>query len=1241
MHIIKRSLWIFVVMLLIFSYKNTASASETMADYADYPIFMSNSVKPNILILLDNSGSMNDYAYPNQYDPTKNYYGYFSYDRCYSYISNDFVIDTSDPIADLCTSPNWSGNFLNWAAMRRVDVARKVLMGGLATSRTGGGNTTNKGDSGSGWWNWSAHFNYSSAYTNLVPDAYLEDSTWKYSFEQNGGSIEMWRLDKATSLWEDMGVSFNIWIQKDETLEPNDFVDGNIAGIMQKVKNEARWGLEFFNQGGGTGEGYSTVNDGGSVVQAITGTGYGTNMITDIQNTPADTWTPLAESLYIAAGYFAQDSSMEYSNNDIPPTIQGNDPFYYDDLSQYVPCPKNFVLIITDGGATMDSNIPSTPPTGYPNSCTGGSLQDCDGDGNDAALGAWDYSSSHGHDYFDDVALWAHTTDLRGSLTGEQNLTIYAVYAFGNDTAAEALIKQAAKNGGFEDSNNNDIPDLTSEWDSDNDGEPDTFFKAEDGAELEKQLMAAITGMLKRATSGTAISVLAAKSSGEGSIYQAYFLPKKTEFDSAGNARELTWLGHLLSFNIDANGDLRDASGTQCLNFSFDVAKNETVVKFFPPDATTDKCPATPPGSASEKPLTDLTSSDYVWDAGEKLLIRSATRSIFTYIPGTGKVNFTTSNVTALTPYLDITGHFASTPSDPADPSEDPLDLINFIRGVDVPTAGYRERTMSSGGTDYEWKLGDIVSSTPTVVAAPAEAYNLLYKDQSFKTFFSNNKNRNEVVYVGANDGMLHAFDITTGDELWAYIPFNLLPHLKWLADPDYTHVNYVDLKAKVSDVKIGGSWKTVLIGGMGMGGGEISDASATSPSVAKRVSSYFALDITDPASPSVLWEYNHPDLGFAMSYPAIAKVGSQWYVVFGSGSDALYVPDYDGNSTRTAKLFVLDVANGSLGATFSAADGNSFFSNPISVDIDFIADPPSYDDYDIEAIYVGETYWKPNGGGSWNSRMMRLVPGLNSPTSDSPSPSSWTLTTLFDSDADQPITSAPATSSDELKQPWVYFGTGKYLNDADKMDTNTQRFYGIKDPCWDISAGAWDNGCLGGTVLTSSSLEDTTGITVTYGGQLSSAVAGQSTVETLSDELVNNSARNGWRITLSSAGERSLNKPTIFNGLTLFTSFIPDDDICGFSGSSYTYSLFYTSGTAWKESTIGCTGTAECTNSNDVILSRTAQATVGLASSIAIHAGREEGFKALSQGSTGATTSITGTSAFDNNSGVISWREL
>ena len=248
---------------------------------------------------------------------------------------------------------------------------------------------------------------------------------------------------------------------------------------------------------------------------------------------------------------------------------------------------------------------------------------------------------------------------------------------------------------------------------------------------------------------------------------------------------------------------------------------------------------------------------------------------------------------------------------------------------------------------DTEWRLGDVIHSSPITVSKPAENFHLIYRDPTYNEFVKKWSGRRTVVYFGGNDGMLHAVnsgfysdedrqffcsegytgqakpggdcktdspnEYNLGEELWAYIPYNLQPHLKCLADNFYEHKYFVDLEPRIADVQIfeedadhPGGWGTILIGGMRFGGAPIAaeDLNGLDGSnngihdLREFSSSYFILDITNPVNPKVLGELTrttestYVDLNYTTSSPTIAvmrKGGknaaeSAWYLVMGNG---------------------------------------------------------------------------------------------------------------------------------------------------------------------------------------------------------------------------------------------------------------------------------------------------------------------------------------------------------------------
>ncbi|MDH3558105.1 MAG: hypothetical protein OES18_19880, partial [Deltaproteobacteria bacterium] len=291
------------------------------------------------------------------------------------------------------------------------------------------------------------------------------------------------------------------------------------------------------------------------------------------------------------------------------------------------------------------------------------------------------------------------------------------------------------------------------------------------------------------------------------------------------------------------------------------------------------------------------------------------------------------ANLVAISPYLHLFEPFTSPPGGFVE-STVATNQIDFIRGKDQ--TGMRNRGYDSDGdtfNDATYRLGDIIGSTATLVGTPAENYDLLYADGSYRQFWLRYRNRRKVIYAGGNDGMLHAYNggfffydpvdarwefdkqsyggsetaYDLGAELWGYVPMNLLPHLYWLGDPNYQHVFYVDAKPKIFDAKIfaddgptgthPGGWGTVLVCGMSFGGGKIRtdkdhDGIYESGDQIMR-SAYVVLDITNPEiAPELLAEISFDDLGFTTSYPGAIVVKStdagsdpnDWYLVLGSG---------------------------------------------------------------------------------------------------------------------------------------------------------------------------------------------------------------------------------------------------------------------------------------------------------------------------------------------------------------------
>jgi type IV pilus assembly protein PilY1 len=513
------------------------------------------------------------------------------------------------------------------------------------------------------------------------------------------------------------------------------------------------------------------------------------------------------------------------------------------------------------------------------------------------------------------------------------------------------------------------------------------------------------------------------------------------------------------------------------------------------------------------------------------------------------------------------------------------------------------------------------------------------------------------------------------GAELWAFIPYQLLPQLQWLARADYSHVYYVDLKPKVSDVRIftpdadhPDGWGTILIGGFRMGGscGNCT-ASTGAPPMTVNIggtnrtfySAYFVLDITNPeVDPKLLWVFTDSGLGLTTAYPAVTRVNpttdawtsktnEKWYVIFGSGPNG-YQADLPATPAQTAKLYVVDLAQGpgvanSLVTTMQVGTWRSFMGHIITVDKDL--------DWRGDVAYVGRTIH--DGGLPWRGKLYRLTMGCPS----SPCvPTTWGIaggsgripTEVIDTFSDPvlgllevgPITAAPTVTIDDANKLWVFFGTGRYFGNSDKVDNNVQRLFGIKDSvvngictqttttnCLDDNLVDVTNAticlvCSGGT----NQVTDPTNPTVTtFHGTGTTSMIG------LVDQ------RDGWRVTLptgsgTNAAERSVVSPTLIGGTVFFPTFVPTNDYCASTGVSYLYALYYKTGTAATTPVVGTT-----TAGANVNVQTKVALGVGLASSMSVQIGSQgagnlgtggTGGSGCSGGMTGAVQMSTGAAA-------------
>ncbi len=373
-----------------------------------------------------------------------------------------------------------------------------------------------------------------------------------------------------------------------------------------------------------------------------------------------------------------------------------------------------------------------------------------------------------------------------------------------------------------------------------------SVYQANNAADLQAKLEAAFASIREGAAAGSAASVISASRGGEGAIYQAIFWPR-VEID---NADPVEWIGEVHAMHIDAygqmyedtNGDRTLDSGDSLVIFYYDDVAKRTKACVNPSDPYV-MCSGTSKDldqvrymwSAAQW-LAEITNDD-IYDNRTSYISADAQRYIFTWndLDNDGAVDDGTEILkfedTIDWASLTVLGGRGPVPLDFGVQTSDEVDsIVNWVRGLDQ--TGLRQRQLP---TDFDmdgtpqtltWRLGDVVHSTPIAVSRPAEGYHYIYRDSSYGRFAAHYNNRRHVIYFGANDGMLHAvnggfYDEThkkfcltedctnentapeLGAELWAYVPYNLLPHLKCLTDPNYDHKYFVDMKPRIFDVQI------------------------------------------------------------------------------------------------------------------------------------------------------------------------------------------------------------------------------------------------------------------------------------------------------------------------------------------------------------------------------------------------------------------------------------------------------
>ncbi|MGE4443020.1 MAG: pilus assembly protein [Desulfomicrobium sp.] len=1171
------------------------------SDFHWLPPFLAMEEKPSLTFILDTSASMLERAYSDPFNGTREYYGYFDPRASYSYNA-----ESGTPHFFVDTTGEWSGNFLNWAAMLRIDVARKVLTGG-------------KFDDGSDC--------YASEPLGQRAVALTFNAT-----ELDDG-VTVMRGKVSIRARDDEGLMLVAEPDSDERYDLR-LKGKSESGLLQAMRHTARVALFTFEDGRHP---QFPMTDNATELERI---------IDHVNSVTPQGVAPLAKTLHKVYDYLRHDDGGGSKTDD---------PFYFPSKGQTVPCTKQSVILVSAGESSSDHGVPA----GFKNT---------------AAIKRNDQHYVLGEDgstFLIDVAYLGHITDLRpeDGMDGLQNWNFYAV------SVADGpgyLLQDAARHGKFSDLGGNNLPDLDEEFDTDGDDMPDNYFSAQSDLNLTTFLTRALLPDSPAVASGTATAVSAQTRSGEGAAYQAVFFPP-------GRTNQATppWSGDVHAYLLDAQGNLREANTSA----EGDEKTAGRVIEFtggkifVHTDA--DDNGLIEEGERNATALDGLDDINFLWSASDWLnglddeqaitqrscyASAAPNRYIMTFVDidqdmvvdeGRGEIqdfalpgNPTEATLNSpdyffnyLTLYESASGTMGLDSESPilalpenyswnsSTPQEGSAKLqVDFIRGKDIDGNATRSRTKEG----KPWRLGDIVFSSPTVVGKPAENYHLIYNDATYERFLKKYLGRRQVVYVGANDGMLHAFnggfwnagtrtfdkkrddrtEFELGQELWAYVPYNLLPHLGWLMLPEYgenLHVAYMDLTPRVFDARIfvmsdgvtsineakyPGGWGTILVAGMRMGGAAMqvdidkTDGDAFKKGLDRTVSSaYVIMDVTDPESePGVLAEISLPGQGFTTCIPVVMPMSSpnaknadenKWYLVFGSGpADAAGRADRSKlmreSSDQPGKLFVLDLSAlyveksvktldgtgraSSKGDAFAFAEEGSFISAPVCVDLD-IPSKSGAGKFGTDLVYFGTVA---GDSASQAGKLYRLRTG-NGP------PENWQTSTLVD--VAEPVSAAPSVAVDERGGLWIYFGTGQFANRDDMPQNTAMSFYGIREPETD-GVRNWEE-------VNPTNLFDSAGIHVSTGscgeGKYSKACVGI----TQSNEGSNATrdwawltssveAAPGWKRKFPSSGEVVLGPSAVLGGTVLFTTYTPSDTVCSSEGTSRLWALYYKTGTQY-----------------------------------------------------------------------------
>ena len=608
------------------------------------------------------------------------------------------------------------------------------------------------------------------------------------------------------------------------------------------------------------------------------------------------------------------------------------------------------------------------------------------------------------------------------------------------------------------------------------------FFSASDPDSVVDSLTTALAGVNARVASAAAAATSNLEPvAGDNFAYTASY-------------KTLEWIGELEAREIDlVTGNVGTTpvwSAQAKLNAKTGNACDNRNIRLFRAGATNN--------------LVNFTWNTQACDAGG-----NATGTANTGLNAAEQAFFGSTQVADLSQYADMTNGILPLLSVNQRGLAAGANLVNFVRG-------HRGREGFEANSQQLYRtrtavLGDIVNAQPVFAKAPFAEY----QDDGYLAFKSANANRTPMVYVAANDGMLHAFyagsnvsDPLGGEERWAFIPTMVLPNLYKLADNNYANLRryYVDGTPTVGDIydPVNAVWKTILVGGLNAGG-----------------RGYYALDITDPGNPKGLWEFKHTatcaatpagqasdcHLGYTYGNPTISKLADgRWVVFVTSGYNNVNTPAVTGDGI--GYLYVLDALSGQIIYKISTGAGSAATPSGLGKIANFVLDTAlnNTTQHIYGADLLGNVWRFEVNAAQTATRITTIVDASNNP---------------------QPITTKPEIA--DFGSPpvtHVFVAAGKYIGASDLASTQVQSVWAIKDT---------------GTYPVSAPRSSLSQLTITNTGNTRGIAC-----------TTNCTTNGGWFVDLPDTGERVNIDMKLQLGTLVVASNVPQNNACNIGGYSW-----------------------------------------------------------------------------------------